>query len=124
MQLKYTLLLGAGLFAGSVAAYSASSPDRRTFLTQSVAGGVSSLAFLGNKAAVAASDDFVTTESGLQYKVLKEGTGGIPSPGQTVKAHYTGWLDDFDSPKKFDSSRDRGRPFQFAVGKGQVIRGW
>ena len=41
-----------------------------------------------------------------------------------VQAHYTGWLDGFDSLRKFDSSRDRGRPFTFAVGKGQVIRGW
>jgi peptidylprolyl isomerase len=60
----------------------------------------------------------------LKYKVTKEGTGAVPSPGQTVKAHYTGWLDGFDSIKKFDSSRDRGRPFTFRVGAGQVIRGW
>ena len=59
-----------------------------------------------------------------KYKVLKEGTGAIPEPGQTVKAHYTGWLDGFDSIRKFDSSRDRGRPFSFRVGAGQVIRGW
>merc|ERR1712216_1031871 len=64
------------------------------------------------------------TESGFRYKVTKEGDGAIPSPGQTVKAHYTGWLDDFNSIKKFDSSRDRGRPFSFKVGAGQVIRGW
>jgi hypothetical protein len=51
------------------------------------------------------ADGFITTESGMKYKVTKEGTGAIPSAGQTVKAHYTGWLDDFDSPKKFDSSR-------------------
>jgi len=70
------------------------------------------------------ADGYITTESGMKYKVVKEGTGGIPSPGQTVKAHYTGWLDGFDSIRKFDSSRDRGRPFTFAVGKGQVIRGW
>eukprot|EP00536_Pseudo-nitzschia_multiseries_P011367 jgi/Psemu1/205597/e_gw1.382.27.1 len=70
------------------------------------------------------ADGFITSESGLKYKVTKEGTGAIPAAGQTVKAHYTGWLDGFDSIRKFDSSRDRGRPFSFSVGKGQVIRGW
>jgi FKBP-type peptidyl-prolyl cis-trans isomerase len=68
--------------------------------------------------------DYITTESGLKYKVTKEGSGGVPQPGTTVQAHYTGWLDGFDSIKKFDSSRDRGRPFSFRVGAGQVIRGW
>mmetsp|Transcript_10238 Transcript_10238/g.24604 ORF Transcript_10238/g.24604 Transcript_10238/m.24604 type:complete len:198 (+) Transcript_10238:137-730(+) len=116
---------------------SSSSPSSRRSFVRDVAGaGITTAA-----AAVAATstggamkpspafaaddnDGFITTESGLQYKVLKEGDGAIPAPGQTVKAHYTGWLDGFDSPKKFDSSRDRGRPFTFAVGKGQVIRGW
>jgi len=70
--------------------------------------------------------DFITTESGLRYKIIKEGAedAAIPTPGQTVKTQYTGWLDGFDSPKKFDSSRDRNRPFSFRVGAGQVIRGW
>mmetsp|Transcript_6277 Transcript_6277/g.9118 ORF Transcript_6277/g.9118 Transcript_6277/m.9118 type:complete len:181 (-) Transcript_6277:195-737(-) len=68
--------------------------------------------------------DFTTTESGLKYKVTKEGTGAVPEAGQTVKTQYTGWLDGFDSIKKFDSSRDRNRPFSFKVGAGQVIRGW
>lgn len=56
-------------------------------------------------------DTFTTSESGLKYKVLKEGAGAVPSSGQTVKAHYTGWLDGFDSAKKFDSSRDKGREY-------------
>ena len=60
----------------------------------------------------------------MKYKVTAVGTGGVPPQGSTVRAHYTGWLDGFDSPKKFDSSRDRGRPFSFKVGAGQVIRGW
>lgn len=51
------------------------------------------------------SDGFITTESGLRYKITKEGTGAVPISGQTVKAHYTGWLDGFDGDKKFDSSR-------------------
>merc|ERR1712224_197662 len=49
---------------------------------------------------------------------------GVPPTGATVKTQYTGWLDSFDSIRKFDSSRDRGRSFNFRVGAGQVIRGW
>ncbi len=63
----------------------------------------------------------VTTESGLQYEVLTEGKGGAVENGNLVSVHYTGWLDD---GTKFDSSVDRGQPFQFKVGAGQVIKGW
>ena len=63
----------------------------------------------------------VTTPSGLKYEVLQEGSGDTPKSGQTVTVHYTGTLTD---GSKFDSSRDRGQPFQFKVGIGQVIKGW
>lgn len=63
----------------------------------------------------------ITTDSGLQYEDLKEGDGVSPSKGQTVTVHYTGTL---TNGKKFDSSRDRGQPFQFKIGVGQVIKGW
>ena len=56
------------------------------------------------------------------------GTGHEAAAGRTVTVHYTGWLYDQGKPdhkgKKFDSSRDRGEPFTFRLGKGQVIRGW
>lgn len=63
----------------------------------------------------------VTTSSGLKYVELKEGTGATPQSGQTVEVHYVGTLED---GTKFDSSRDRGQPFSFKIGVGQVIKGW
>ena len=67
------------------------------------------------------SNKTVTTDSGLQYVDIREGDGAMPQKGQTVVVHYTGTLAD---GTKFDSSRDRGRPFQFRLGVGQVIAGW
>ncbi|MDX2257193.1 MAG: FKBP-type peptidyl-prolyl cis-trans isomerase [Pseudanabaenaceae cyanobacterium bins.39] len=65
--------------------------------------------------------DIKDTGSGLKYKVVKAGTGAVPKPGQTVTVHYTGTL---ENGSKFDSSRDRGTPFSFKLGVGQVIKGW
>ena len=63
----------------------------------------------------------ITTPSGLKYIDLVAGTGASPQKGQRVSVHYTGWLKD---GKKFDSSVDRGQPFGFILGQGQVIKGW
>lgn len=63
----------------------------------------------------------MTTASGLQYEDLVEGTGRSPQPGATVVVHYTGTL---ENGTKFDSSLDRGRPFEFTIGVGRVIKGW
>ena len=66
-----------------------------------------------------------TTPSGLQYEDTVPGAGAIATAGQRVKVHYTGWLyNDGVQGKKFDSSKDRGQPFEFALGAGQVIKGW
>jgi len=62
-----------------------------------------------------------TTPSGLQYAIDRPGTGPKPRAGQTVTVHYTGWL---TNGTKFDSSRDRGEPFSFGIGRGEVIAGW
>ncbi len=67
------------------------------------------------------SDSMNTTESGLQYEVLASGNGESPSLGDIAVVHYTGWLTD---GTKFDSSVDRGTPFEFPVGQGRVIEGW
>src|SRR5579871_6577876 len=67
----------------------------------------------------------VTTPSGLQITDIKVGTGATPKQGQTCVMHYTGWLYENGSKgKKFDSSVDRGQPFEFPIGTGRVIRGW
>jgi peptidylprolyl isomerase len=62
-----------------------------------------------------------TTSSGLQYWDNVVGSGATAAPGNMVKVHYTGFL---TSGEKFDSSRDRGEPFSFALGAGEVIKGW
>lgn len=67
----------------------------------------------------------VTTPTGLQVIDTVVGAGASPRPGQICVMHYTGWLyKNGEKGQKFDSSRDRGRPFEFPIGAGKVIRGW
>jgi len=63
----------------------------------------------------------ITTPSGLVMEELVVGSGDEAKSGQDVSVHYTGWL---TNGKKFDSSKDRGDPFVFPLGQGQVIKGW
>jgi len=63
----------------------------------------------------------ITTPSGLVIEELVVGAGALAAAGQQVGVHYTGWL---TNGTKFDSSKDRGQPFAFALGRGQVIKGW
>jgi FKBP-type peptidyl-prolyl cis-trans isomerase len=63
----------------------------------------------------------VTTQSGLTYEDLATGDGALARSGDEVTVHYTGWL---QSGRKFDSSVDRGEPFSFSLGRGNVIAGW
>ena len=67
----------------------------------------------------------VVTSSGLQYIDTVVGAGDAPKTGQTCVMHYTGWLyNDGKKAAKFDSSVDRGQPFEFRIGVKQVIGGW
>ena len=67
----------------------------------------------------------MTTPSGLQITDTKAGTGATPKAGQICVMHYTGWLyQNGAKGAKFDSSVDRGQPFEFPIGTGRVIKGW
>jgi peptidylprolyl isomerase len=72
-------------------------------------------------AAKTAAAKTVTLPDGLKYTDLKVGKGPMPRAGQTAVVHYTGT---FPNGKKFDSSRDRGQPFEFALGQHGVIPCW
>ena len=76
-------------------------------------------------AAAQAAGKAMTTSTGLQITDTAVGTGATPKTGQICVMHYTGWLyENGVKGKKFDSSVDRGQPFGFRLGGGQVIRGW
>ena len=97
-------LLSLHLFTSQVS-YSHSEPEKKGKL----------------KMEKAQSEKIVTTASGLKYIDKVVGTGATPKQGQTVTVHYTGTL---TNGTKFDSSVDRGEPFNFVIGVGQVIKGW
>ena len=78
-----------------------------------------------NPAMAETSGKTMTTATGLIITDTKVGAGASPLPGQTCVMHYTGWLyQDGVKGKKFDSSLDRGKPFEFSIGQHQVIAGW
>jgi peptidylprolyl isomerase len=73
----------------------------------------------------ASAQPVTTMPNGLKIIDVKVGTGAMPKTGQTVVVNYTGWLyTGGKKGKKFDSSLDRNEPFEFPIGKGQVIPGW
>ena len=103
--------------------------DPRAGLLMALALGITSagIALTGapSQAMAQAAGKTMTTQSGLKITDTKVGDGATPKTGQTCVMHYTGWLyENGAKGKKFDSSVDRGEPFEFAIGALQVIRGW
>jgi peptidylprolyl isomerase len=86
----------------------------------------SDIVFKGPSTAIAqTAGQPMTTASGLQITDTQIGTGATPQTGQTCVMHYTGWLyENGAKGKKFDSSVDRGEPFEFPIGQKRVIAGW
>jgi FKBP-type peptidyl-prolyl cis-trans isomerase len=72
-----------------------------------------------------AANEGVEMPNGLKYTDIKIGDGAAATEGKKVSVHYTGWLSNNGAKgAKFDSSLDRGQPFQFTLGAHQVIAGW
>ena len=103
-------------------------PASKAIRTLTIAIGIASHALVFFSPGIAAAQGgsaSVTTPSGLQINEIKAGTGASPKQGQTCVMHYTGWLYvDGKKGKKFDSSVDRGQPFEFPIGQQRVIAGW
>ncbi len=86
---------------------------------------VTALAGITAAATPTRAQTVMTTPSGLQIIDIKVGTGASPKTGQICVMHYTGWLyENGAKGKKFDSSVDRGEPFEFPIGMHRVIAGW
>ncbi len=120
---RFSWLLGCGVL-GSLLPFTSIAKAAILATNSSYQTGQNALAEpLPEKIALAVTKDAktISTPSGLKYVVIKAGKGATPKKGQTVFVHYTGTL---TNGKKFDSSRDRGQPFSFTLGVGQVIKGW
>jgi peptidylprolyl isomerase len=103
------------------------SPRARAVLAFALIAGLSGVIVAGSStpAAAQSAGKTMTTASGLQITDSVAGTGVSPKTGQTCVMHYTGWLYvNGAKGKKFDSSVDRGQPFEFPIGTGRVIKGW
>ena len=114
------------LICGSVLIFSAllgNSPKQQAVASELQQPAINSQSIAQNISSEESMDlsNATTTDSGLKYVVIQEGDGASPQTGENVTVHYTGTLED---GSKFDSSRDRNRPFSFKLGVGQVIKGW
>jgi peptidylprolyl isomerase len=98
---------------------------RRSLLAAALAGAAATLVPIVKSAVAQTQGKPMTTPSGLQIIDTVTGTGASPKTGETCVMHYTGWLyENGQKGKKFDSSVDRGDPFEFPIGVGRVIKGW
>jgi len=94
-------------------------------LSVALAGATLLAAGVNAPAAAQSPGSTMTTASGLKIEDTKVGNGASPKTGQTCVMHYTGWLyENGAKGRKFDSSVDRGQPFEFQIGRGMVIKGW
>jgi peptidylprolyl isomerase len=99
--------------------------SRRESVTSAIAAALAAVLPLGASHPAKAQGKTMTTPSGLQITDITVGTGATPKSGQTCVMHYTGWLyENGAKGAKFDSSVDRGQPFEFPIGQKRVIAGW
>ena len=102
-------------------------PRARTVMALAFVTALTGVVTVGASATATAQElgKTMTTPSGLQITDTQIGTGATPRPGQTCVMHYTGWLYQGGvKGQKFDSSLDRGRPFEFPIARQRVIAGW
>ena len=115
------LVLALLLLAGAAGCQSDDSAKTETATTETAATETAATEGGETMEGTAVDENEVTTESGLKYVDNTVGDGASPKEGDMVTVHYSGFLTD---GTKFDSSVDRGQPFQFKIGVGQVIKGW